>query len=121
MNARRFIKNTDIYFKDMWKGTYNVTKTDNTCPTCGQNFNGGWRGEKKDKILMQIPRGWMLKRFQNEAANRYLGHTCVSLWLHITIKLNTRSTNTDRTVNTTKQGANINNFISAYKVLFYLF
>jgi len=32
--------------------------------------------------------------------------------------LNTQSTNTDRTVNTAKQGANINNFISAYKVLF---
>jgi len=59
---------------------------------------------EKDKILWQIPRGWMLKRFQKEAANRYLGLTCVSLWLHITIKLNTRPTNTDRTVNTTKQG-----------------
>ena len=69
---------------------------------------------------MQIPRGWMLKRFQNEAATRYLGHTCVSMWLHNTIKLNTQSTNTVRTVNTTKQGANINNFISAYKVLFYI-
>ena len=76
---------------------------------------------EKDKMLMQIPRGWMLKRFQNEAANRYLGHTCVSLWLHITIKLNTQSTNTDRTVNTTKQDANINNFIYAYKVLFELY